>query len=412
MLKQEKSLLSKLFFAEEEEWELQQKILNIPSKFWNQEANAILKRYKQIKLDGKPGLDILYEEEFQKQINDIISTDHCFFRDRVDAYIKSLKERYYKNYLLDLVLNRKEYNPIEEIMKLNQELLEQGDDGVEESSLTELEKLFYTGLENTSRIKTGDSYFDNKLRFNRKNLNIIAARPGVGKSSFGLHLALGMSQFGKGMFFSLEMSNQELAQRVIAMTSGVYLEYLCDKSKWEGLSQNGKQKAKKCFEELKERPLKFLDGNYSIERIKERIRREKEANGLDFVFVDYLQLVNSAGKTEYERVTEVSKSLKRIAKEFDITIVAMAQLNREADGEKKKRETQEDIFLSNLKSSGQIEQDGAVILGLMTKETEEVGTDMLYIKILKNRFGDKRHIFQYKYHKPNQVFYRIGNYER
>ena len=139
-----------------------------------------------------------------------------------------------------------------------------------------------------------------------------------------------------------------------------------------------------------------------ISEIRERIRMEKELYGLDFVFVDYLQLVKSFEKTEYERVTEVSRSLKLIAKEFDVVVIALSQMNRQADTEKAK--SHKDIFLSDLRGSGQIEQDGSVIIGLLSNPVEP-NKDLFKVKILKNRKGASG-ILEYHYYKANQTFYK------
>ena len=175
MLRQEKSLLAKLFFAEEEEWEIKQKILNVPAKYWSKEASDILKRYKQLQLDGKPVFETLCNEEFKKQIDEIVEVDRYFYDEKVDAYIKSLQDTYYQAYLFDLVVNKKEYNPREEILKLNQELLKISDDSTVEHNLSDLKELLLESLEEKSRVKTGDTFFDQNITFNKKNLNIIGA---------------------------------------------------------------------------------------------------------------------------------------------------------------------------------------------------------------------------------------------
>lgn len=401
MTNAEKTLITKLLiYSEELDYVEKEKILSIPLKMWNKEAYDIMREYKKNSLEGRSYLEILEKPQFQKMLQDIMKIEGYSTLEKTEKLIKTLKETYYQRRLLEIA--KQEGGAMEKISKLYQEMLCETEERQKENSMEDIEDLLFDGLESASRISTGDLYFDKFVRFAKKDLNIIGARPGVGKSAFSLYLALGMAKRGKGLFFNLEMTNTQLAQRICSMKTRINLENVSDKEKFYQLSKKDREDLKKTVQELKEMDLKLLDGNYSISEIRERIRMEKELYGLDFVFVDYLQLVKSFEKTEYERVTEVSRSLKLIAKEFDVVVIALSQMNRQADTEKAK--SQKDIFLSDLRGSGQIEQDGSVIIGLLSNPVEP-NKDLFKVKILKNRQG-ARGILEYHYYKSNQTFYK------
>lgn len=400
MNKIERELITKLFMYDDEmEYVEKEKILSIPLKMWRDEAKRVVKEYKNSVMTGRSFLEVLNNPELKDILNEALKNDGYSTFEKTENLVKSLQEDYYRRELENISKSSK--NTMEDLGKLYQEMLSETKERQKENSMNDLESLIFEGLESTNRVKTGDMRFDKFVHFTKKDLNIIAARPGVGKSSFSLYLALGMAKAKKGLFFNLEMTNTQLAQRICSMKTKIPLENICEKEKFYQLSRKDRDDIREVFQSLSKLNLKLLDGNYTITEIRERIRMEKELNELDFVFVDYLQLIKSFERTEYERVTEVSKSLKRIAKEFDITIVALSQMNRQADTEKAKVK---DVFLSDLRSSGQIEQDGSVILGLLSTPTEIENKELFKVKILKNRQG-MRGTLEYFYYKSNQNFF-------
>ena len=190
------------------------------------------------------------------------------------------------------------------------------------------------------------------------DLIIIAARPSMGKTAFALNLALNAASVGKKVaFFSLEMSTQQLESRLISICSRVSLSKLrqpnfLNDDDWRALYHAADRLD--CDLYVDDTPgIRTLDLRAKCRRMKSRI-------GLDMVFVDYMQLMHASSRNIQSReleISEISRSLKALAKELDIPVVALAQLNRKLEDRDDKRP-----ILSDLRESGAIEQDADVIM--------------------------------------------------
>jgi replicative DNA helicase len=160
---------------------------------------------------------------------------------------------------------------------------------------------------------------------------LIAARPSVGKTLFALNLALKQVQMGfKVAFFSMEMDNKEIVQRILARNSGLRLRAFRNK-----IEDNEKmEKVGKAMEELEVqlKTLYLFDNIYYKSKIERKIRRLKAKVNIDLVYIDYLGLIKGkANENKYQVVSEISRDLKQLARELKITIVCLAQLNREME---------------------------------------------------------------------------------
>ncbi|MDR0591833.1 MAG: replicative DNA helicase [Bifidobacteriaceae bacterium] len=187
---------------------------------------------------------------------------------------------------------------------------------------------------------------------------IVAARPGKGKSTLGLDFArsAAIRNGQTAVLFSLEMSRDEITQRLLSAESGVMLKHLRSGSVqidwWPRImSKVGR---------IKEAPL-FIDDspNMSLMEIRAKCRRLKQRNDLQLVIIDYLQLMSSGKRVEsrQQEVSEFSRALKLLAKELDVPVVAISQLNRAAEQRENKRPE-----LSDLRESGSLEQDADVVI--------------------------------------------------
>lgn len=241
-------------------------------------------------------------------------------------------------------------------------------------------------------ITTGFKDLDNKLSgLQNSDLVILAARPSMGKTSFALNLALNAAVKGKTAtgFFSLEQSKEQIVDRLICMQAMV--------DGWKlrtgNLSEDDFPAIGMAMGTLAEAPI-FIDDSpiMTTLEIRTRARRLKADHNLGLIIVDYLQLLSSdysrGGGNENNRVQEVSdisRSLKALARELDVPVVALSQLNRAVESRDKKIPQ-----LSDLRDSGSIEQDADVVMFLYRedyydRETERKGmTDIL---IRKHRNG-------------------------
>jgi len=208
-------------------------------------------------------------------------------------------------------------------------------------------------------VPTGFSKIDNLTSgFQRSDLIIIAGRPSMGKTSFALNIAQNSAanpdSSSKVAFFSLEMSKEQLVTRLLCSQSEINAQTLrgglLKDEDWPRLSA-----AAAVVSEL---PIYIDDTSaISVMEMRAKARRLKNDKGLDLVFVDYLQLMRGDGESREREISEISRSLKAMAKELDIPVVALSQLNRSVESRPDKRPQ-----LSDLRESGAIEQDADVIM--------------------------------------------------
>lgn len=203
-------------------------------------------------------------------------------------------------------------------------------------------------------------------------LVLIAARPGMGKTSFALNIAQNVAVDEKipVAIFNLEMPGIQLANRMLASESMINSEYL----KKGNIKDSDWEKIGAAVEVLSNAEIYIDDSSSStLSEICARCRKLKLEKNVGLIVIDYIQLM-STGRRDGNRqleISEISRSLKTLAKDLDIPIIALSQLNRSAD----KRENKEPV-LSDLRESGSIEQDADVVMflyreGYYNTETEE-----------------------------------------
>src|SRR6266487_1232795 len=196
---------------------------------------------------------------------------------------------------------------------------------------------------------------------------VIAARPAVGKSTLALDIARAASVRNglTAVIFSLEMSRNEITMRLLAAESRVPLHIMrtgkMGDDDWTRLARR--------MSEVAEAPL-FIDDspNMSMMEIRDKCRRLKQRNDLRIVIVDYLQLMSSPKRVEnrQQEVSDMSRALKLLAKELNVPVVAISQLNRGPEQRNDKRP-----LLSDLRESGSIEQDSDVVILLHREDAYE-----------------------------------------
>ena len=223
-------------------------------------------------------------------------------------------------------------------------------------------------------ISTGLADLDAKLSgFQNSDLIIVAGRPSMGKTAFAMNFAFNAckalakkSKDGETIpavgFFSLEMSSEQLASRLLSMMARVDSTNL----------RNGKvneehyNDLRKAAAELAEIPF-FIDDTpaLTIAAVRTRARKLKRKNNLGIIFVDYLQLLRGSGKSDNRvlEISEITQGLKAIAKELNIPVIALSQLSRAVEQREDKRP-----MLSDLRESGSIEQDADLVMFLYREE--------------------------------------------
>ena len=334
-------------------------------------------------LDKKKHLNAIGGIEYLSEIIDSVVTSA-----NLDYYIKILKENWVRRNLIDTATNivsesydeedvnalldnaerdilnaiktrqASEFVPIGEVLRRAQENLEQL--AKNNRPITGLSTGFYDLDKITAGLHGGE-------------LIILAARPGMGKTSFALNIATNAAATTKKAIavFNLEMSAEMLVNRMISSVGGIDSYKLTT-----GQLQNADwKKYNEALSELAETNI-YIEDNAGITaaEIRAKCRRlAQKPEGLGLVVIDYLQLITSGNKRVESRqveVSEISRSLKTMALELDVPVIALAQLSRSAE----KRENSQPM-LADLRESGSLEQDADIVLFINRKDYYEAKSD-------------------------------------
>tara|TARA_B100001123_G_C15340554_1_gene1034671 strand:+ start:4307 stop:5656 length:1350 start_codon:yes stop_codon:yes gene_type:complete len=221
--------------------------------------------------------------------------------------------------------------------------------------------------------------------YQRSDLIIVAARTGMGKTTFMLNVAwkAARQQDVPVALFTLEVSPVQLAQRLVSMEAQIDSSLLRDAR----LTDADFQKVGQAIGELSECPV-FIDDTpaLSILQLRAKCRRMHAQHNIGLIVVDYLQLMRTSGRTEnrVQEISEITRSLKSIARELDVPVIAGAQLSRAIDarGDQKPR-------LSDLRESGSIEQDADIVMFLYADggDVPHSGPLRMKVEVAKHRHG-------------------------
>lgn len=326
----------------------------------------------------------------------------------VESYARLIKEKYELRTLMEAAAEMlrnaaDEELPAETIMDAAEQKIYNIRQGTRENAPTRLSQILmdevYDNLQKLSDperaaeyrgIPTGFSLLDKYMTgLNKSDLILIGARPAMGKTSFALNIARNVSVQSKKkvVFFSLEMSREQLAQRILSTEARVESQKL----RTGELSDDDWQRIAAATVALNHAEL-YLDdtANITVPEMKARIRKMRD---VDCVIIDYLQLMTGTRRTEsrVQEVSEITRSLKLMAKDLQIPVITCSQLSRSTEGRGKSHRPQ----LSDLRESGSIEQDADIVLMLYREsyydeeKNETVVTDenKAQVIVAKNRHG-------------------------
>jgi len=330
----------------------------------SREEKPIDEEFLKSKLDSKGKFD-------EVAMLEILSANPI---SNTNAYISEIKAKSSKRALAALATEIKKVTieddlPAEDVMNLvEKKLYEITQNNVNEdfrdsknitlSMIEEINRLKALGNSKLIGVDTGFHNLNDKTSgFGKGDLVIIAARPAMGKTAVVLNMALRAIERDEGIaFFSLEMPAEQLMLRMLSAKTSIPLQKLrigdLTDEQWSQLST--------ATDELSQKKLFVDDGGYAtIHHVRSKLRKLKaQRPEISMAIIDYLQLMSGDSKEgRQQEVSEISRGLKQLARELQIPIIALSQLNRSLEARDNKRP-----MLSDLRESGAIEQDADIIL--------------------------------------------------
>ena len=332
----------------------------------------------------------------------------------VDSYIKIVKEKYQTRRLIEAARDILQQSSEESDSDLLLESAEQklydirngqdrsGVKTIQESILEvidTMQKLSGADRDKFAGIPTGFNYLDTVLTgLGRSDLIILAARPGMGKTSFALNIAtrVAMQQKVPVAIFSLEMTKEQLTNRILSAEAGIdsqaFRTGALRAEDWEYLAL--------ATEKLHDAPIYMDDtSGITITEMKAKIRRVNQdptRPNVGLIVIDYLQLMTTGQRSEnrVQEISSITRNLKIMAKEMNVPIIALSQLSRAV--EKQGNNSSHRPQLSDLRDSGSIEQDADCVLFLyrdsyyasQNPDGAEVDADTAECIVAKNRHGE------------------------
>ena len=377
--------------------------------FYNKQYGIIYDAMVELSASGRPVdlitlQNLLKEKDVPPEVSSL-----TYVKDFLDTVPTSANAKYYANIVKEKAVLRKLIRANDDISSMCYSGKEKLDDILDtaekrvydvvqrrgSSEFTPIEEVVMnalTTIEKASKVKgtvtgvpTGFQDLDYKTAgFQPSDLLLIAARPAMGKTAFALNIALNAAirDNKKVALFELEMSKESLVNRLFAMESKVNAQKIrtgdLSAAEWTSLSEGATEIAKSNI---------VIDDNASITpaELRSKCRKLKLEKGLDLVIIDYLQLMTTGKENRQQEVSDISRSLKLLARELNVPVVALSQLSRKVEERTDKRP-----MLSDLRESGAIEQDADVVMFLYRedyykKDTEN--TNVTEIIIAKQRNG-------------------------
>ena len=302
-----------------------------------------------------------------------------------DLIFNEYKVRKINEYLNHTKMDAHNIDQAADELKSVIEGLEKPSQDTDVAQLSELVSLKgnYFNPKNEKQIKIGISEVDKAVGgFDKGDVTIIAARPAVGKSAFALQIIRKFGRDGlKTGYFNLEMAQKQIYERAVAAASGIDLNRIRLGINFLGNEQMLFEEGNKKIAE--EKNVYIVSGTQTIKSIRQQQRKYD----FDIIVIDYLQLINPDGKRNGNRVAEVgdiSRGLKAIARDFNIPVIALSQLNRASEMNATKEPT-----MAELRESGDLEQDASTIILMWNSNAENRNEKTIKVEKSRNGTNDR-----------------------
>ena len=349
------------------------KIFNVLEDFHKSQKNVSVDTIKNY----IPDIQTKTHKELSLQIDQIV-----FSKDIFSNYIETLQELYLRRELFKITQNKNNEsttfetsNNIKDIfMDLEKKLFDLTNfkrDNYEFRNFATVTKASLQLVENAfkkkgkySGIVSGFEDLDNMLGgLQNSDLIILAGRPSMGKTALATNIAFNAAKYfsqeedkGSVIMFSLEMSAEQIGLRILAEQSRIP----SDKLRKGELNEKDSLKLQNTYQEINSLNFYFDDSpNLTVSELRSKLRRYKNNYNIKLVLIDYLQLIKPEGNRDnrVNELSEITRNLKQLAKEFDLPVISLSQLSRQVENRDDKRP-----LLSDLRESGSIEQDADVVM--------------------------------------------------
>lgn len=411
-------------FLQFEREEILNTILNIDLKYINTEIirNFIsqVNKYKWHNLDLVEVLEIEDLKDFLKEIDLQANIETLASRFNLDNTIKSI-EKLKKAYIIKQTIKALEDQEV--VLNIEKNILTLAEDiktgvkVVKKSFFREEALELLEGEDENEDILITNTVLDIVLKLFRQELVLVSGEPGTGKTSFVLDMALKLEKSGySGIFFSLEMAKKAISNRALSISTGIPTEKFLKKESLmkyleTELKEEDKERLWKRIQKFREkvRRLEIVDtSSMPVDELEMYVKNTIALRGkLDFIVVDYLQLLVGKGANDTERITDISKKLKQIAKDNGIVVIAVAQMTTEAKKEAQnanRNQKSYKLYGTSLKGSSQLDQDPGAIVFLTKKADDPSLFRLINLQIAKQRDHQTYEDLEVEFHLPTQSF--------
>ena len=411
-------------FLQFEREEILNTILNTDLKYINTEIirNFIsqVNKYKWHNLDLVEVLEIEDLKDFLKEIDLQANIETLASRFNLDNTIKSI-EKLKKAYIIKQTIKALEDQEV--VLNIEKNILTLAEDiktgvkVVKKSFFREEALELLEGEDENEDILITNTVLDIVLKLFRQELVLVSGEPGTGKTSFVLDMALKLEKSGySGIFFSLEMAKKAISNRALSISTGIPTEKFLKKESLmkyleTELKEEDKERLWKRIQKFREkvRRLEIVDtSSMPVDELEMYVKNTIALRGkLDFIVVDYLQLLVGKGANDTERITDISKKLKQIAKDNGIVVIAVAQMTTEAKKEAQnanRNQKSYKLYGTSLKGSSQLDQDPGAIVFLTKKADDPSLFRLINLQIAKQRDHQTYEDLEVEFHLPTQSF--------
>ena len=368
------------------------------------------------KLNDKKLLDVVWGISYLTELTEIVPTSSNIYEYSIIVKNKAVLRRLIKAWNEVVSLWYQEDEPINELLEKSEKSLFNVTQTFIKNKLVHINDILTQRFEEFAEIHENPSLIkDHRLQTDYKNLDekltglkwwdmvIVAARPSMGKTALAMNLAQNIWFNKKSVaIFSLEMSKEQLTDRMIAAAMGIDSWKL---QKWE-LEDSEFAKIWEAMEMLSKADI-YIDDSAggNLVDLKSKCRRLKIESRLDLIIIDYLQLMsNGNSMNRVQEVSEISRWIKSLARELDVPIIALSQLSRAVESRPDKRPV-----LSDLRESGSLEQDADIAMMIYREDYYDEFSERKWVTdlfIRKNRNGPIGSV-QLMFQKNNQKFVEI-----